>query len=282
VNGAFAKGLAASALGVRLGGRSVVDGVTLALRPGEVTAIVGPNGAGKSTLMGCLAGLRRPDVGAVTLDGRAIAALGDRERAKRIGYLPQAPEIAWPLDVHTFVRLGRTAHRGVFGESISDAAAVDRALESTAMKAFANRDVTTLSGGERARALIARALAGEPAWLLADEPLTGLDLGHQLDAADLLRRIAQGGVGVVVTLHDLSFAARTADRILVMAEGRILADGPPTEALNPEVLAHAYAVDARWIRGSNGPLLDVTGRHGQAGSGARPQGLTVTLPRSMD
>ena len=254
--------LTASALSVRLGGRAVLDDVALALRPSEVTAIVGPNGAGKSTLMSCLAGLRRPDRGSVNLGGRAIAAFGDRERAQRIGYLPQSPEIAWPLDVHTFVRLGRTAHRGVFGESASDAEAVDRALESTAMTAFANRDVTTLSGGERARALIARALAGEPTWLLADEPLTGLDLGHQLDAADLLQRIAHGGVGVVVTLHDLSFAARTADRIVVMAEGRILADGQPTEALNPGVLSRAYAVDARWIEGASGPLLDITGRHG--------------------
>jgi len=254
------EGLAAEALVVHLGGRAVVDHVDLALRPGEVTAIVGPNGAGKSTLMSCLAGLRRSERGAVNLGGRPIAALDDRERARRVGYLPQTPEIAWRLDVHTFVRLGRTAHTGLFGEGASDAAAVDRALESTAMTAFAERDITTLSGGERARALIARALAGEPTWLLADEPLTGLDLGHQLDAADLLRRIAQGGVGVVVTLHDLSFAARTADRIVVMAEGRILADGSPIEALSPDVLKRAYAVNARWVTGVSGPLLDIVGR----------------------
>jgi iron complex transport system ATP-binding protein len=258
--GPVAEGLAAEALVVRLGGRAVVDHVGLALRPGEVTAIVGPNGAGKSTLMSCLAGLRRPERGAVSLGGRPIAALDDRERARRVGYLPQTPEIAWRLDVRTFVRLGRTAHTGLFGEGASDVAAVDRALESTAMTAFAERDITTLSGGERARALIARALAGEPTWLLADEPLTGLDLGHQLDAADLLRRIAQGGVGVVVTLHDLSFAARAADRIVVMAQGRILADGPPVEALSPDVLKRAYAVSARWVTGASGPLLDIVGR----------------------
>ena len=191
-----------------------------------------------------------------------LAALGDRERARRIGYLPQAPEIAWRLDVHTFVRLGRTAHRGVFGESLADAGAVDRALASTRMTGFAERDVTTLSGGERARALIARALAGEPAWLLADEPLTGLDLGHQFDAAELLRAIASAGTGVVVSLHDLAFAARAADRVVVMAEGRVIADGPPTTALSPAVLARAYAVDARWLDGEGGPLLDILGRHG--------------------
>ncbi len=253
-------GLIADRASVRLGGRTVLDVVDLALRAGEVTAIVGPNGAGKSTLLSCLTGLRTPSQGDIRLEGRAIAALSDRERARRIGYLPQTPEIAWRLNVHTFVRLGRTAHRGVFGESAADAAAVDRALDSTGMAAFAGRDVTSLSGGERARALIARALAGEPAWLLADEPLTGLDLGHQLDAAGLLRAIATRGVGVVVTLHDLAFAARTADRVVVMAEGRILADGPAIEALTPAVLAEAYAVDARWIEGHGGPLLDILGR----------------------
>ncbi len=253
--------LSTEGVAVRLGGRSVLDGVSLVFRPGEVSAVVGPNGAGKSTLLSCLAGLRRPDAGEARLDGRAIAALPSRERAKRIGYLPQTPEIAWRLNVHTFVRLGRTAHRGVFGEDPGDAEAVNKALESTGMVEFSGRDVTTLSGGERARALIARALAGEPAWLLADEPLTGLDLSHQIDAADLLRRVSGRGVGVVVSLHDLSFAARVADRIVLIAEGRVLADGPPAEALRPAALARAYGVDARWVEGQSGPLLDVLGRY---------------------
>jgi iron complex transport system ATP-binding protein len=261
VSGLILEGLAAEGLSVRLGGRQVLDSVDLSLRLGEVTVVVGPNGAGKSTLLTCLAGLRLADQGGVRLGRRPIGSLSDRERAKRIGYLPQTPEIAWRLDVHTFVRLGRTAHRGVFGESADDIVAVERALERTHMRAFADRDVTTLSGGERARALIARALAGEPGWLLADEPLTGLDPGHQLDAADLLRRVAQDGAGVVASLHDLSFAARIADRVVVIAEGRILADGAPAEALRSEILARAYAVDARWIEAPSGPLLDIAGRH---------------------
>jgi iron complex transport system ATP-binding protein len=252
--------LVAEGITVRLGGRSVVDGVSLAFAAGKVTAVVGPNGAGKSTLLNCLAGLRTPDAGAVRLDERPLLALGDRERARRIGYLPQTPEIAWPLDVHTFVRLGRTAHRGLFGESRVDAEAVDRALARTQMLDFADRDVTSLSGGERARALIARALAGEPAWLLADEPLTGLDMGHQLAAADLLREAAADGVGVVATVHDLAFAARAADRVVVLAEGRVIADGAPVEALSPSVLARAYGVETHWIHGADGPLLDIRGR----------------------
>ena len=252
--------LAGEGLRLRLGGRAVLDGVSLAFRAGEVTAVVGPNGAGKSTLMTCLAGLRRPDEGRVSLDGAALARLGDRERARRIGYLPQAPEIAWRLDVRTFVRLGRTAHRGLFGQGPGDAEAVERALATTSLAAFAERDVASLSGGERARVLIARALAGDPAWLLADEPLTGLDLGHQLDAADLLRATARAGAGVIVTLHDLAFAARVADRVVVMAEGRVIADGRATQALSSQVLSRAYAVDAGWLGGEGGPLLDVRGR----------------------
>ncbi len=253
--------LAASDLTVRLGGRAVLDRLSLSLRRREVAAIVGPNGAGKSTLMACLAGLRRPASGLVTLDGEDVARLSDRDRARRIGYLPQNPEIAWRLDIHTFVRLGRTAHRGVFGETPADVEAVDRALARTRMTAFAARDITTLSGGERARALIARALAGDPAWLLADEPLTGLDLSHQLDAADLLRQAAGEGVGVVVSLHDLAFAARVADRVVLIAGGRVLADGPPRAALSAAVLGEAYDIDARWIDGAGGPLLDILGRH---------------------
>jgi iron complex transport system ATP-binding protein len=253
-------GLAGGGIVVRLGARAGLRDVTVALRAGEVTAVVGPNGAGKSTLLSCLAGLRRPDAGEVRLDGRAVSSLPPRQRARRIGYLPQVPEIAWRLDVHTFVRLGRTAHRGVFGEDPGDARAVDRALASAAMTEFALRDVTTLSGGERARALIARALAGEPDWLLADEPLTGLDLSHQIDAGELLRTVAQGGVGVVVSLHDLSFAARVADRIVLIAEGQLLADGAPADALAPPTLARAYGVDAGWVEGRSGPLLDVIGR----------------------
>jgi iron complex transport system ATP-binding protein len=252
--------LAAEGLVVRLGGRPVLDGLSSGFGRGEVAAVVGPNGAGKSTLLACLAGLRRPGEGRVTLGGEDLAALSDRTRAKRIAYLPQSPEIAWRLDVHTFVRLGRTAHRGVFGETPADAAAVDAALASTGMTAFAGRDITTLSGGERARALIARALAGQPDWLIADEPLTGLDLSHQLDAGALLREVAGAGVGVVVSLHDLDFAARVADRVVLMAQGRVLADGPATAALAPASLAEAYEVEARWVEGSGGPLLDVLGR----------------------
>ena len=253
--------LATTALRVRLGGCAVVDGVTLAFRPGEVTAIVGPNGAGKSTLLTCLAGLRRPDEGEVRLGREALSALKARLRAQRVGFLPQTPEIAWRLDVETLVGLGRTPHAGSFGQGPQDAAAITRALRVADLEGFARRDVASLSGGERGRVLIARALAGEPQWLLADEPLTGLDLGHQLDVSALFRQFAAAGGGVVVTVHDLGFAARVAARVLVMANGRVIADGTPEKALAPHVLRAAYGVDAAWLQGRTGPVLDVAGRH---------------------
>jgi iron complex transport system ATP-binding protein len=255
------QGLSARDLHVRLGQRAVLDGVFLDFAPGVVTAIVGPNGAGKSTLLSCLSGLRRPDVGVVALDGFQLASMPSRVRAKSIAFLPQSPEISWAVDVRTFVGLGRIPHQGPFGLGREDDAAVEEAIEATGIETLADRVITTLSGGERARALIARALAGWTDWILADEPLTGLDLGHALDAVDLFRHLADDrGKSVIVTLHDLPLAARAADRVIVLSEGRVLADGAPMDALTPEILAQAYGVEARMLDGASGPILDVAGR----------------------
>jgi iron complex transport system ATP-binding protein len=255
--------LVAETLSVALGGKTVLDGVSARFRRGEVTAIVGPNGAGKSTLLTCLAGLRRPDAGQVSLDDTPILGLAHRERARRVGFLPQIPEVAWAVDVETLVGLGRTPHTGARGLGETDHAAVRAALVRTDMTAMARRDVTTLSGGERARALLGRVLAGEPSWLLADEPLAGLDPGHQLDTVDLLRAFAaENGHGVVMTLHDLGVAVRLADRVLVLQGGGLIADGAPLEALTPAVLAQAYGVRAAIVPGSTGPLIELIGRTG--------------------
>lgn len=253
-------GLACERLGVTLGGRAVLEGVDLALERGRVTAIVGPNGAGKSTLLSCLAGLRDPSGGAVTLDDQPMATMTPRARARRLAFLPQTPEIAWAVEARTLIELGRTPFLGSRGQAADDRAAVDRAMTAAGVTDFERRIVTTLSGGERARVLIARALAGEPEWLLADEPLTGLDPAHQLDAADLFRRLADEGVGVVVTLHDLSMALRLADRVIVLAEGRVLADGTPATALAPDVLRRAYGIQAVLSQGAGGPMIEVVRR----------------------
>ena len=254
--------LIASDVAVTLGTKAVLQGVTLSFAPGQVTAIIGPNGAGKSTLLTCLVGLRRPDRGTVSVDGKPLAAILARERGQTIAYLPQTPEVAWPVTVRTLVGLGRIPFTGARGLTDVDLAAVDRALRVTETEALAERIVETLSGGERARVLLARALAGEPRWLLADEPLHGLDPRHQLDASDLFRRMAhEDGRGVIVTLHDLHVAARVADRIVVLADGQVLCDGPPVEALASEVLERAYGVRARTVQGQGGPLIEILGRH---------------------
>jgi iron complex transport system ATP-binding protein len=253
--------LIARNLAVRLGGRVLFEGLDASFEPGRVTCIVGPNGAGKSTLMACLAGLRRPDAGEVRLGDAAVLKLGAAVRARRIGFLPQTPEIAWPIEAETLVALGRLPHRSS-GRAPGDRAAVEAAMRATAVTGFARRRVDSLSGGERARVLIARALAGEPEWLLADEPLSGLDPGHQMDAAALFRRLARAdGYGVVMTLHDLPLALRLADQILVLADGGLIASGAPAEALTPEVIGRAYGVDARLVAGHGGPLLELIGRH---------------------
>lgn len=252
--------LQALGLTLKRGRREILAGLDLTLRPGEVTALVGPNGAGKSTLLAGLCGLLPPAAGAVWLEDADLSALPAGARARRIGFLPQAPEIAWPLEVRILVGLGRIPHIGARGLSADDARIIDAALAESGAGDLADRDASTLSGGERARVMIARVLAGEPEWLLADEPLAGLDPGCQIDAAETLARRARAGCGVVLTLHDLTLAARVADRVLVLAEGALLADGPPEVALSPEVLARAFGVRTALRREPGGLAVDILGR----------------------
>lgn len=255
--------LRAQDIALRFGDRPILRGISAAFDKGQVIAIVGPNGAGKSTLLACLAGLLKPDAGAAILDGAPVSALSGRARAQRIAFLAQTPDIAWDVDVRTFVGLGRTPHLGAFGPSEGDRTAIDAAIAASGLEAFGARPVTRLSGGERARALIARALAGETDWLLADEPLTGLDPGHALDALALFRRLAHDrGRGVVITLHDLNLAARFADRVLVLNDGALVTDAEPENALTPEVLSAVYGVRVRRHAGETGPLIEVLGRVG--------------------
>ncbi len=236
--------LAVNALTLTLGGRRVLGGIDAAFQPGRVTAVLGPNGAGKSTLLACLAGLRTPDSGEVVLDGQRRAAIPRRDLARRIGLLPQTADVHWDVDVETLVALGRYPHRGRWGESPADRAAIASAMAATDVSQFAARPVTSLSGGERARVLLARVLAGAPEWLLADEPLANLDPAHQLDALDLLRAVATAGAGVIVVLHDLNQALRVADAVLLLRAGQVVAAGPPDEVLTPQRIAETYGVAA--------------------------------------
>jgi iron complex transport system ATP-binding protein len=251
-----------SGLQFRRGSRVVLDSIDLHLQSGRVTAVLGPNGAGKSTLLSCIAGLLRPERGSVELDGTSLLSLPAMQRARRIAFLPQTPEIAWAVDVQTLVGLGRIPYHGISSDE-EDRAAVTRAMAKTEVSQWADRPVTTLSGGERARVLLARVLAGESDWILADEPFTGLDPSHQFEAAELLRSIADQGGGVVLTIHDLTLAARIADRVVILDGGRIVADGSPQAALTPQILRDVYNIDAQWLvdhSGATPPMIAIHGR----------------------
>lgn len=253
--------LEAHDISVSFGNKQILKTINARFHPGSVTAIVGPNGAGKSTLLSCLSGLRKPFSGQALLDGLPIFSMPARQRAQKIGFIPQNPEVAWDIDVLTLIRLGRTPYGGFNILDNQGKIAVERAIKKTATEPLAERDVTTLSGGERTRVILARALAGEPQWLLADEPFTGLDPRHQLEAAQIFKDMAkQDGKGVIITLHDLSLAARMADTIMVIADGEIAEMGPPLTALAPGILSSAYGVRTRFIDGESGPLIEVMGR----------------------
>lgn len=245
-------GLAASGLSLTLGRRTVLYGVDVVFARGRVTALLGPNGAGKSSLLACLAGLRTPDSGTATIDGEAVAALDGRTRGRRIGLLPQSGEVHWNVDVTTLVGLGRLPHRGRFGETAADRAAVGRAMAATDVAHLADRTVERLSGGERGRVLLARVLAGEPEWLLADEPLASLDPAHQIDVLERLREAARAGAGVIVVLHDLNQAARVADDVVLLRGGHVVAAGEAEAVLTPPLLAETYGVTVEIGRAVDG------------------------------
>ncbi len=237
--------IAARGLVVRFGERAALAGVDCDLVSGALVGLVGPNGAGKTTLLRVLAGLQRADAGEARYDGLGLAALGRAALARRVAYLAQSGLSHWPLRVDHVVALGRLPHRRPFSPpSAADRAAVEAALAAAEVVALRDRPIGTQSGGERARALLARALAVEADMLLADEPIAALDPLHQLRAMALLRAAARKGAGVVAVLHDLTLATRFCDRLIVLAEGRVVADGPPA-ALTDEVLAEAYGVTAR-------------------------------------
>lgn len=220
-------------------------GVTLSIHAGEVTAICGPNGAGKSSLLSCLAGLADPDAGVVTLSARPMRMIPARERAQALGFLPQTPEVAWDVTVEVLVALGRLP----WGDAATDEgrAAVDEAIAAMDLDRFRQRRVSRLSGGEKARALMARVLATRPGWLLADEPLANLDLAHAMSLMRRFREQAHHGRGVVLVLHDLATAMNFADRVIVLDGGRVAADGEPARALDPAVIARVWDCPARWL-----------------------------------
>jgi iron complex transport system ATP-binding protein len=224
----------------------IVTDASFTLAPGELVVLLGPNGAGKTTLLRMALGLLPADIGRSN-----VAPLSARDRARRVSYLPQARPLAWPAKVRDVIALGRFAHGAALGRlGPVDRAAVERAIAACDLDALADRSADTLSGGELARVHLARALAAEAPLIVADEPAASLDPRHQHSVLGLLRDFVAGGGGALAVLHDLALAARYADRLIWMKDGRIVAQGSVAETMTEARIAEIYGVTAR-VDGSN-------------------------------
>lgn len=236
--------LSVSSLSASLGGKPVLKDISFAICAGELVGLLGPNGAGKSALLRSILGLV-PSQGEIAMSSRPAAALSMVERARLVAYLPQDREIAWGMAVEELISLGRTPHRTTFaGLGRDDHAAIQRAMRRMEVEHLRHRAATELSGGEKARVLIARALAQDAPLLLADEPTAGLDPSHQMALMRIFTELAGEGHAVVASLHDLGLAARWCSRLLLVDGGAIVADGPPETVLSPERLRQVYGVEA--------------------------------------
>lgn len=244
-------------LSLSLRGRRILEDASLSLVRGEVVGLLGPNGAGKSTLLRAMAGLMQAAATAcVRLDGRLLSAWEPRARARVIGYLPQGGECHWSLAAEQVVILGRLPHHPNWGRySASDWEAVERAMCFTDTLQFTGRAVRTLSVGERARVLLARSLATEPEFLLADEPVAGLDPAHQLEVLELMRRLAVEGAGIMVVLHDLTLAARFCSRLALIHRGHVIATGSQEAVLTPDNLRVCFGIRVHRGETEEGPFL---------------------------
>lgn len=263
--------LSVESLQVAWRGQTCVQDLSFQVQSGELLALIGPNGAGKSTVLRALTQLL-PHQGRVLLDGEDLARLAPHQRARRLAYLAQGDQVAWPLQVRDFVALGRLPHQGrwrLASASKTDQNAVDAALSAMHLTDMAERHLHALSGGERARARLARAMAVQAPLLLADEPVAALDPYHQLSVMELLRAQCNAGHAVVVVLHDLTLASRFCDRVLLLQGGRAVACGAPRHVLTPAHLQRVYQVQAmHGEHESQGYVLPWRCRPGTEPSGA--------------
>lgn len=237
--------IAARGLSVALGGAVILDGLDLAVEAGEMLGLIGPNGAGKTTLLKTLAGLVAPAAGTVLLRDRPLGDIDRTTRARALAYLAQGGGPHWPVSTRMLVEMGRLPHLDPWrGPGSADRAAVEHAMADCDVAGLADRPAMDLSGGELARVLLARALAGEPALLLADEPTAGLDPAHQLDVMGLLTGLARAGRAVIVVMHDLTLATRFCTRLALLDDKTIVAEGAADDVLSPERLARHYGIAA--------------------------------------
>lgn len=236
-------------LSVRVGTKVLVRDVNLEIDAGTWCTVVGPNGAGKTTLVETIAGLRRPSSGSVSISGLALAEISERERARTIAIVPQHPVIPSGMSVYDYVALGRVAYHGLFhSASAGDKRIVESVLERLSLGDFRERDVVTLSGGERQRMVLGRALAQSTMVIVLDEPITGLDLRHQMDLLELLKNeVADCNLTVIATLHDLTLAGQFADRLILLDRGEVVLDGLAGQVIRSGELASRYGMQLRVV-----------------------------------
>lgn len=242
--------LSASGLRFRYPGaaRPALDGVEVSVPAGSLVGVIGPNGSGKSTLVKVLLGALEPGDGDVRLLGRSLSSWSRRELARRVGVVPQTETVTFPVSVREFVQMGRYPHLGAWRRARPvDRRAVDRALQRCDLTGLEERSFSTLSGGERQLARVARALAQEPDLLILDEPTVSLDVRHEMEIYELLRELVEGGTTVLLVTHDLNAAARSSDRLLLLQAGRSRAEGPPRDVLTREILEEVYGWPVRVI-----------------------------------
>ncbi|TVS00544.1 MAG: heme ABC transporter ATP-binding protein [Rhodospirillales bacterium] len=246
--------LSVEAVAVRLGEREVLSDTSCHVAPGEVVAVIGPNGAGKTTLLHVMAGTLKPDRGCVRLESRPLSSWPRLELARRRAVLPQQAPLTFPFSVLEVVLLGRSPHQGTAGRP-RNLAVAEAVMAETGILDLADRRYTELSGGERQRVQLARALAqiwpeagrSQPTYLMLDEPTNNLDLGHQTALLDTARRLAHAGCGVLAILHDINLAAVHADRMVLIAGGRVFAAGSPAEVVTAETIQAAFGLPVRVV-----------------------------------
>jgi len=245
-------------VGVAIGGREILRGVSLDVARGQIVTLAGCNGAGKTTLLRVASRVLRPSAGCVRVGGRDTASLTRRELARELAVVPQDVQIAFPFRAGEVVLMGRSPHLGVFGfESRDDVERARRAMERVGISELAERSMLELSGGERQLVLIARALAQDPAVLLLDEPTAHLDLRHRIQVLALVREFAAAGRSALVVSHDLSLAARSCDRLALLADGGVLACGSPEAVLTADNLRAAFHIEAEILMAPDGAPLVV-------------------------
>jgi iron complex transport system ATP-binding protein len=237
------------ALTVRAGTKVLISNVSLRVEPGTWCTIVGPNGAGKTTLVETVAGLRRVASGSVSISGTPLNDMNERERARVVSLVPQHPEVPPGMTVKEYVSLGRSAYHGLLrAASVHDRRIVDSVFERLSLQEFAERDVVTLSGGERQRMVLARALAQSTTVIVLDEPITGLDLRHQMDLLELLKaQVQECGLTIVATMHDLTLAGQFADRLVLLDRGAVVLDAPAAVVVRSRELSECYGMTLRVV-----------------------------------